>query len=126
MSEPIEDDGTEVHFGHLTVKVSGAEPFSQEFETAHFSLNATAPMITIEAFPALSPPECARSERGDCVSEPPGALFPEPSLVSRRNQRLGRLLGNGFMTVSGIVRPIGTDTDKAFLAGQLMEELREY
>ena len=47
MSEPIEDDGTQVHFGHLTVKVSGAEAFSQEFETAHFSLNATAPMIGI-------------------------------------------------------------------------------
>ena len=126
MSEPIEDDGTQVHFGHLTVKVSGAEAFSQEFETAHFSLNATAPMITTEAFPALSPQSAHAVNEGMACQSPRGALFPEPSIVSRRNHRLGRLLGNGFMTVSGIVRPIGTDTDEAFLAGQLIEELREH
>ena len=49
MSEPIEDDGTEVNFGHLTLKVSGAEAFSQTFGATHFSLNARAPMITTEA-----------------------------------------------------------------------------
>lgn len=49
--EPIENGDTDVNFGDLAVKVSCHKKLAEQFNTMHFRLDTTSPMITSPSSP---------------------------------------------------------------------------